>query len=129
MPTPQKVRPEAAALDLANTLRPTITRLARRLRQQDHTGLGPTMTAALSSIAKHGGPTHGELAALEQAAPPTLTRVVAYTVGGVPPGSPPAHPRRCRQDGGTRPRHAGIRNQRSPRHADSHHARGDRPTG
>jgi len=76
MPTPQKVRPEAAALDLANTLRPTITRLARRLRQQDHTGLGPTMTAALSSIAKHGGPTHGELAAIEQVAPPTITAVV-----------------------------------------------------
>jgi DNA-binding MarR family transcriptional regulator len=76
MPTPQKVRPEATALDLANTLRPTITRLARRLRQQDHTGLGPTMTAALSSIAKHGGPTHGELAAIEQVAPPTITAVV-----------------------------------------------------
>ena len=76
MATTQKTRPEATALDLANTLRPTITRLARRLRQQDHTGLGPTMTAALSSIAKHGGPTHGELAAIEQVAPPTITAVV-----------------------------------------------------
>ena len=65
-----------APLDLANTLRPVITRLARRLRQQDHTGLGPTMTAALASIAKHGGPTHGELAAMEQVAPPTITAVV-----------------------------------------------------
>jgi DNA-binding MarR family transcriptional regulator len=34
------------------------------------------MTAALSSIAKHGGPTHGELAAIEQVAPPTITAVV-----------------------------------------------------
>ena len=76
MATTQKTRPETTALDLANTLRPTITRLARRLRQQDHTGLGPTMTAALSSIAKHGGPTHGELAAIEQVAPPTITAVV-----------------------------------------------------
>jgi len=76
MATTQKIRPETTALDLANTLRPTITRLARRLRQQDHTGLGPTMTAALSSIAKHGGPTHGELAAIEQVAPPTITAVV-----------------------------------------------------
>ena len=76
MATTQKTRPEATALDLANSLRPTITRLARRLRQQDHTGLGPTMTAALSSIAKHGGPTHGELAAIEQVAPPTITAVV-----------------------------------------------------
>jgi len=30
----------------------------------------------LSSIAKHGGPTHGELAAIEQVAPPTITAVV-----------------------------------------------------
>src|ERR1043165_7464657 len=77
MPTMQKSEPGAGTpLDLANTLRPVVTRLARRLRQQDHTGLGPTMTATLSSIAKHGGPTHGELAALEQVAPPTITAVV-----------------------------------------------------
>jgi DNA-binding MarR family transcriptional regulator len=65
-----------APIDLANTLRPVVARLARRLRQQDHTGLGPTMTAALASIAKHGGPTHGELAAMEHVAPPTITAVV-----------------------------------------------------
>ena len=34
------------------------------------------MTAVLASIAKHGGPTHGELAAIEQVAPPTITAVV-----------------------------------------------------
>jgi len=76
MPTAQKTSPQVTELELANALRPTITRLARRLRQQDHTGLGPTMTAALSSIAKYGGPTHGELAAIEQVAPPTITAVV-----------------------------------------------------
>jgi DNA-binding MarR family transcriptional regulator len=77
MPTMHKTaKHDATTLELANVLRPTITRLARRLRQQDHTGLGPTVTAALSSIAKHGGPTHGELAAIEQVAPPTITAVV-----------------------------------------------------
>ena len=77
MPTLQKAsRRESASFDLANTLRPTVTRLARRLRQQDRTGLGPTITAALSSINKHGGLTHGELAAIEQVAPPTITAVV-----------------------------------------------------
>ncbi len=77
MPTLQKSsRRESASFELANTLRPTVTRLARRLRQQDHTGLGPTITAALSSINKHGGLTHGELAAIEQVAPPTITAVV-----------------------------------------------------
>ena len=77
MPTMQKTaRRESASFELANTLRPIVARLARRLRQQDHTGLGPTMTATLSSIAKHGGPTHGELATIEQVSPPTITAVV-----------------------------------------------------
>ena len=69
-------RRDATPLGLANSLRPTIARLARRLRQQDQTGLGPTMTATLASIAKHDGPTHGELASIEQVAPPTITAVV-----------------------------------------------------
>ena len=78
MPTPPttKTRGQEAQVELANALRPTVARLARRLRQQDRTGLGPTMTAALASIAKHGGLTHGELAAIEQVAPPTITAVV-----------------------------------------------------
>jgi DNA-binding MarR family transcriptional regulator len=77
MPTVQNTSSlDTTSLELANALRPTITRLARRLRQQDHTGLGPTMTAVLGSIRQHGGPTHGELAAIEQVAPPTITAVV-----------------------------------------------------
>jgi DNA-binding MarR family transcriptional regulator len=77
VPTPHTAeRREATPLGLANVLRPTIARLARRLRQQDHTGLGPTMTGTLASIAKHDGPTLGELAAIEQVAPPTITAVV-----------------------------------------------------
>src|SRR5437763_17179531 len=94
MPTAQKPSPNVTALELANSLRPTVTRLARGLRQQDRTGLGPTMTAALSSIAKHGGPTHGELAAIEQVAPPTITAVVGKleTLGLVPREPGPADP-------------------------------------
>ena len=69
-------RRNSSSVELANALRPTITRLARRLRQQDHSGLGPTTTAALGSIKKHGGLTHGELASIEQVAPPTITAVV-----------------------------------------------------
>jgi DNA-binding MarR family transcriptional regulator len=77
MPTLHKTqRRDATPFGLANELRPTIARLARRLRQQDQTGLGPTMTATLASIAKHDGPTHGELAAIEQVSPPTITAVV-----------------------------------------------------
>lgn len=62
--------------DLAQQLRFAIARLARLLRQQDRNGLGPTLIAALASVARHGGPTHGELAALERVAPPTITAVV-----------------------------------------------------
>ncbi|MGZ7036162.1 MAG: MarR family winged helix-turn-helix transcriptional regulator [Ilumatobacteraceae bacterium] len=77
MPTLHKTaRRDETPLGLASSLRPTVARLARRLRQQDQTGLGPTMTATLASIAKHDGPTHGELAAIEQVAPPTITAVV-----------------------------------------------------
>ena len=104
-------RPHAAmrrSLELANALRPTITRLARRLRQQDHTGLGPTMTAALASIAKHGGPTHGELAAIEQVAPPTITAVVGKMEK-------------------SRSGHARDRHRRSPGHSHSDHAGRHRP--
>ncbi|HSB87327.1 MAG TPA: MarR family transcriptional regulator [Ilumatobacteraceae bacterium] len=76
MATVKATKHDETAFELANILRPTIARLARRLRQQDNTGLGPTVTAALSTIAKHGGPTHGELAATERLAPPTVTAIV-----------------------------------------------------
>lgn len=71
---PQQLK--AADDDIAQSLRLSVTRLARLLRQQDRTGLGPTLTAALASISRAGGVTHGELAALEQVAPPTITAVV-----------------------------------------------------
>jgi DNA-binding MarR family transcriptional regulator len=66
--------------DTAERLRLSIARLARLLRQQDDSGLGPTVTAALSTIAKHGPITLGDLAAREQVAPPTITKVVEKMV-------------------------------------------------
>ncbi len=66
--------------DTAERLRLSIARLARLLRQQDDSGLGPTVTAALSTIAKHGPLTLGDLAAREQVAPPTITKVVEKMV-------------------------------------------------
>ncbi len=53
-----------------------MARLARLLRQQDDSGLGPTLTAALSSVATYGPMSLGELAGREQVAPPTITKVV-----------------------------------------------------
>ncbi len=74
--SPGTANSQPSPVELAVSLRHSITRLARRLRQQDKTGLGPTMTAALASVSNLGGPTHGELALVEQVSPPTITAVV-----------------------------------------------------
>jgi DNA-binding MarR family transcriptional regulator len=58
-------------------LRLSVTRLARLLRQQDVGAMTPTMAATLATIAREGPLTLGELAAAEQVAPPTVTKVTA----------------------------------------------------
>lgn len=67
---------EAAVSETAERLRHAVSRLARMLRQQDEGGLGATSTAALASVKNLGPMTIGELAAREQVAPPTMTKVV-----------------------------------------------------
>ena len=76
--TNQPAAPQAAS-DVgvvADTLRLSITRLARILRRQDLDALPPTLSSALHSISCDGPLTLGDLAALEHVAPPTITRVV-----------------------------------------------------
>src|SRR3954469_24224527 len=63
-------------VELAGHLRVSIARLARLLRQQDESGLSPTSTATLATISREGPLTLGELAAAEQVAPPTVTKVI-----------------------------------------------------
>jgi DNA-binding MarR family transcriptional regulator len=60
----------------AERLRHGVNRLARLLRQQDEGDLTATSTAALATVRKRGPVTLGELASLEQVAPPTMTKVV-----------------------------------------------------
>ncbi len=62
--------------ELAGELRLSVARLARRLRQQDQTDMGPTLTSALASVARHGAPSHGELAGMEGLSAPTITSIV-----------------------------------------------------
>ena len=62
---------------VADELGMAVTRLARQLRQQAGSDLTPTMRAAVGTIAGEGPLTLGELAAIEQVAPPTATKVVA----------------------------------------------------
>ncbi|WP_320671319.1 MarR family winged helix-turn-helix transcriptional regulator [Patulibacter defluvii] len=66
--------------ELAAHLRITIARAARRLRQTsdpDHPDLGPTLGAALATIARHGPLTPSELAERERIRRPSATRIVA----------------------------------------------------
>ena len=63
--------------DLAGRLRLTIVRTARRLRQETGTELSPSLTAALSTIERHGPLTPGEVATRERIQRPTATRVLA----------------------------------------------------
>jgi DNA-binding MarR family transcriptional regulator len=61
---------------LAPRLRLVVTRLARRLRQHADATVSPTQLAALATIDREGSLTLGELAALEQVQPPTITAAV-----------------------------------------------------
>src|SRR5689334_17631735 len=63
--------------ETADRLGMAVTRLARLLRQQAADDLTPTMRAAVGTIARQGPLTLGELATIEQVAPPTITKVVA----------------------------------------------------
>lgn len=63
--------------DLAARLRLSVTRTARRLRQEAGTDLSPSLQAALATIERHGPLTPSELAAAERVQRPTATRVAA----------------------------------------------------
>ena len=63
--------------ELAGHLRLIIVRTARRLRQEAGSELSPSMTAALSTVERHGPMTPSELAARERIQRPTATRVLA----------------------------------------------------
>ena len=62
---------------LPSHLRLAVLRLARRLRQQTVGQITPSQLSALSSIAKAGELSLGELATIEQIAPPSMTRIAA----------------------------------------------------
>jgi DNA-binding MarR family transcriptional regulator len=71
--TPSEIREE-----LAPRLRWTIVRMARRLRQESGTDLGPSQVAALATIERHGPVSPSELADLERIKRPTATRILRH---------------------------------------------------
>jgi DNA-binding MarR family transcriptional regulator len=79
---PRAVAPAAPAAgpgddELATRLRVGVIRLYRRLRLQSLAGISPAQASALGSVNRLGTPTLGELAAVEQVQPPTMTRLAA----------------------------------------------------
>jgi DNA-binding MarR family transcriptional regulator len=64
--------------ELAPRLRWAVTRMARRLRQEAGTDFGPSQTAALASVERHGPLSPSELADLERIKRPTATRIVSH---------------------------------------------------
>lgn len=64
-------------VELAARLRLAITRMARRLRQEAGTDLGPSQLAALATIERRGPLAPSELAAYERIKRPTVARILA----------------------------------------------------
>ena len=62
--------------DLAARLRLSVTRTARRLRQEAGSDLSPSLQAALATIERRGPITPSELADAERIQRPTATRVI-----------------------------------------------------
>lgn len=73
-PAPTAARPDA---ELASRLRLVVYRLRRRLHREQAGDLTPSQASALSSVERLGPLTLGELSAVENVRPPTLTKVVA----------------------------------------------------
>jgi DNA-binding MarR family transcriptional regulator len=71
----RRIGPDPA--EVADRLRLPATRLGRLLRQQDNSGLAPTLTAVLATIGREGPLTMSELAGAEQVATATVSRAVA----------------------------------------------------
>jgi DNA-binding MarR family transcriptional regulator len=68
--------------ELAPRLRWAITRMARRLRQEAGTDMGPSQVAALATVERHGPLSPSELAELERIKRPTATRIVRHLEEG-----------------------------------------------
>lgn len=64
--------------ELAPRLRLAIVRMARRLRQEAGTDLGPSQTAALATIERQGPLSPSELAERERIKRPTAARILGH---------------------------------------------------
>jgi DNA-binding MarR family transcriptional regulator len=73
-----EVKLREQTLATADQLHSVAIHLLRRLRRQDSaSGIGPAQLSALSVLVFAGPKTLGQLAAVEQVKPPTMSRIVA----------------------------------------------------
>ena len=83
-------------VELPVRLRLAIARMARRLRQEAGTDLGPSGTSALATIERHGPLAPSELAKRERIKRPTATRILGrLTELGLVDRIPDPTDRRC----------------------------------
>jgi DNA-binding MarR family transcriptional regulator len=77
-PTPELPYAELSDAGLASALRPSVMRLARRLRQMrdESVGLNANQLSAMAVLLNNGDLPMGELAGQEKVQPPSMTRIV-----------------------------------------------------
>jgi DNA-binding MarR family transcriptional regulator len=80
-PVPAETPARTDTGELAASLRLSVTRLARLLRQQSDAALTPTQLAALATIDRSGPLSIGALAEVEQIGAPTATKVADKLCG------------------------------------------------
>jgi DNA-binding MarR family transcriptional regulator len=81
LPTKPTSTTESVDEELAPRLRLAIVRTARRLRQEAGSDLGPSQTAALATIERHGPLAPSELAERERIKRPTVARILGRLEG------------------------------------------------
>jgi DNA-binding MarR family transcriptional regulator len=77
---PAETPETAETAETAARLRLAVMRLSRRIRQQVSQEVTQSQTSVLASVERYGTPTLGELAAVEQVRPPSMTRQVEALV-------------------------------------------------
>ena len=80
-PSDRAPQPDDVALEDVSRLRLALLRVSRRLRQQAPAGITPSQLSALATIDRHGPLSLGELAAIENVQPPSISRIVGALEG------------------------------------------------
>ena len=81
---PQATKQQLDAMAVADTLRPTLLRLARELRQEKIAGVSPHQVGLLVAIKYSPGITVGELAANERVSTAAMSKIYSVLANSLP---------------------------------------------